>query len=302
MNDISRILITGADGMLGIAFKKILSEEYPLIDVQALSKDTLDIEDYDKVMSYKEYCPHVIIHCAAIVNADYCEVNYEKAYKTMINGTKNIIELANICNAKIFYPQSFLIFDGKINPVNEETLPNPLSTYGKLKYESEKLILSTAKKSLIVRMGGFFGGDNKDKNFVGKIVPDILHRIKNNINEIDVGNRVWQPTYTEDLASNSILLIMHDKIGIYNMASHNETSFYYFTTKIVEYLNLHSLMKVNEVPSLQFDNSENAKRPHNIILINERLVKEGLDMQGNWEKSLKKYLTSEYYLKIKEMI
>jgi dTDP-4-dehydrorhamnose reductase len=296
--ELKKILITGSDGMLGLAFQKILSDKYPNIDIKPLSKELLDVKNHHDTMSFLEYNPDVIIHCAAIVNADYCENNYDDAYQIMIEGTKNIINLANKCNAKIFYPQSFLIFDGLVNPVLEDTEPEPLSLYGKLKYESEKLILSTANHSIIVRMGGFFGGYKKDKNYVGKIVPDILNRIKNNIGEIEVGDRIWQPTYTEDLALNCLLLILKDKEGIYNMASHNETSFYEFTVKIVEYLNLGNFIKVIEVSSEQFDNAENAKRPHSIKLINKRLIKEGLDMQGKWEISLEKYLNGKYYKKL----
>ena len=51
-------------------------------------------------------------------------------------------------------------------PITEKTKPAPLCKYGKDKLLAEENILKNCNNPLIVRMGGFFGGYNKDKNFV----------------------------------------------------------------------------------------------------------------------------------------
>ena len=203
--------------------------------------------------------------------------------------------MADACNAKVLYPQSFLIFDGKVNPINEETIPNPLSTYGLLKFEAEKAIVDSNIDSLIIRMAGFFGGYQKDKNFVGKIIPVILGKIKSGVNEIEVGDRVWQPTYTFDLALNSMILLENNESGFYSMSSLNSASFYQLAVKITEYLGIDSLISVKEVSSQQFDKAEAAKRPHDAILSNEKLDRKGMNSQRNWEESLLEYLDDDYY-------
>ena len=90
-------------------------------------------------------------------------------------------------NPKLFYPQTFLIFDGESLPINENTLPNPLCIYGKHKLQAE-LLLNDFQNSLVVIMGGFFGGRELDKNFVGKIIPHISQLIKSNVTSIEVGD------------------------------------------------------------------------------------------------------------------
>jgi dTDP-4-dehydrorhamnose reductase len=291
----NRIIITGASGMLGKSFQDELVLIYPNANIKALTREALNVTIRSQVMSYVEFNPDLIIHTAAKVDANFCEENFEQAKDIIVNGTHNIIELAETCNAMVLYPQSFLIFDGKVSPICEDTIPNPLSTYGSLKLEAEKAIIDSNVHSLIIRMGGFFGGYGKDKNFVGKIIPFILDKVKNGSTEFEVGDRVWQPTYTLDLALNCIALLESGASGTYNMASLNSASFYQLAVKIVEYLGLETQIKVKEVSSRQFDHAEEAVRPHDAILSNAKLDANRMNLQRNWEESLFEYLNSDYY-------
>jgi len=299
MKEFKRIIVTGADGMLGRGFKQVLSEgDSGCLDCLFLSHLDLDVTNLDEVMRLTEYSPDLIIHCAALVNADFCESNYQQAFDVIVGGTENIISLAEKTHAKVFYPQSFLIFDGIENPITEETKPNPLSTYGKLKLEAEQKLLESTVSSLIVRMAGFFGGMEKDKNFVGKFIVHLIELIKKDIRSVDVGDRVWQPTYTKDLALNSMLLLNENHDGIYNMSCHGEASFYELAVKIVENLDLNSKITINQVSSEKFNTKEPAKRPLKAIFNNKKLHDNGLDIQRSWIISLQEYLSEPYFKKL----
>jgi dTDP-4-dehydrorhamnose reductase len=289
-----RIVITGGDGMLGTAFREIITSYTDNVILYSFGKKDFDVTNYDNVKKISILNPDIIIHCAAIVNADYCEDNIKEATDVKITGTKNIIELAKTCNAKVFYPQSFLIYDGKESPISEMTEPNPLGTYGKLKYRSELILRQEMENVLVVRMAGFFGGKEKDKNFVGKIVPHISKLIKDGIIEINIGDRIWQPTYTNDLAYNSLLLLANDKTGVYCMASHGEASFYELTSHIMKILGIKNF-NINEVLANSVTKDERAKRPDKAIIENKRLQSEGLDRQRTWQESLEDYINQEYF-------
>jgi dTDP-4-dehydrorhamnose reductase len=174
------------------------------------------------------------------------------------------------------------------------TEPNPLGTYGKLKYRSELILRQEMENVLVVRMAGFFGGKEKDKNFVGKIVPHISKLIKDGIIEINIGDRIWQPTYTNDLAYNSLLLLANDKTGVYCMASHGEASFYELTSHIMKILGIKNF-NINEVLANSVTKDERAKRPDKAIIENKRLQSEGLDRQRTWQESLEDYINQEYF-------
>ncbi len=289
------ILITGADGMLGIAFKEIINLYIPSTKCFALNKDELNVLDREKILDSKNLNPDYIIHCAALVDADYCEDHEEEAYDIIVNGIKNIIELAKVTGAKVFFPQSFLIFDGKELPITETTTPNPLCVYGKLKLMAERILFEELPQSLVVRMAGFFGGREVDKNFVGKIIPHLAKLIKESRNSIEIGDRIWQPTYTNDLAYNSLLLLSNNEFGIYNMASRGSASFYELSVLIVDTLGIDDRIKLVKVPSVELSKQEKAKRPEIAIMENERLKKEKLDRQRTWQESIVEYLNHPHF-------
>lgn len=292
-----KFLITGAGGMLGRAFQEMLDEYTSDCKVFSFEKKDLDITNRKQVISYKNLKPDYILHCASKSNnapVDYCEAYPEESYEIYVTGMSNVIQLAKLTNAKLFYPQTFLIFDGESLPINEDTLPNPLCVYGKHKLQAE-LLLNDFQNSLVVIMGGFFGGRELDKNFVGKIIPHISQLIKNGVTSIEVGDRVWQPTFTNDLAYNILALLEMEKNGKYTMACHGQASFYELTKEILSLLNIESQIKVKPVNASKFSKKEAAKRPLLALIENKKLIQENLDFQRRWQESLKEYLDDPYF-------
>ena len=287
------IIVTGSGGMLGSAFQEILSKTSNK-KVSCFTHAMLDVTDRKKVLLLSRLKPQVIIHCAAKVDADFCEDNPKLCRDIKVLGTKNIIDLAKRSNAKIFYPQSFLIFGNSAKRIDESTRPRPLSVYGKCKLEAEKLLLNDSSKHLIVRMGGMFGGCEKDKNFVGKFARHLAECIKENVKFKDVGDRLWQPTYTKDLAYNSLILLSREKTGIYSMGAHGEATFYQVAREIAAHFKLPVITR--KISSKTF--VEKAKRPDRAILFNAKLKSEGLDFQRHWKISLHEYLDDEYFRRL----
>jgi len=291
-----RILITGAHGMLGNSFKEQLAKYLPHCEIKALGKNELDVRDVDQVMSMDSWLKEGwIIHCAAFVNVEGCAENPTLARDTIVGGTKNLLALAKKTGSYFFYPQSFLIYDGSSELISEEILPNPMSLYGQLKFEAEKLILENHKESIIVRMAGFFGGNQRDKNFVGKIIKHISQLIKEGHAQIKVGDRVWQPTWTDDLALNSLLLMSAAAPGVYQMACHGSASFYQLTKEIVNHLNWNDLIEVIQVKESEVTSNERGRRPSKAELDCGLLKAKGLDFQRPWGVTLKEYLSDSYF-------
>jgi len=290
MLDDSRVLITGAEGMLGQAFAQEIGPQ-----ALCVNRQRCDITDMESVLSMRDLSPDIIIHCAANVNAEDCEVNQVGCRKSLVEGTRNIIELAKICNARILYPQSFLIFDGKTNPITEDTEPNPLSWYGHCKLEAANLIKSEIDHFLIVQMGGFFGGGRVDKNFVGKFIPHALNLLRQRKCTVEIGDRIWQPTYTKDLAKNCITLLEHHKTGVYNMASHGHATFAELAHECIQLLGLGAVMEVATVSAMELQINEKARRPDVAIMDNTRLRTENIDQQRSWQQALADYLNTPYF-------
>lgn len=289
------ILITGADGMLGRAFVEALAPVRDRVRLRALSRYELDVTDQGAVMSEARHRPNLILHCAALSIADECEQQPARARLVHVEGTRNIVRLAVDAGARIFYPQSFLIFDGSELPVTESTTPAPTHVYGRVKLEAEQLVLAEVPGSLVARLAGFFGGDDKDKNFVGKFVRHIDKVIRDGGTTMDVGDRTWQPTYTLDIARNVLLLLALRREGIYNVSALGEATFFDVADACVRELGLSSALSLQPVSSEVFDLAEAARRPKRVVMTNERLVHEGLERQRPWQHALCEYLQRPYF-------
>jgi dTDP-4-dehydrorhamnose reductase len=291
----SRILITGGQGMLARSFRKQLAALAPEAQVWAPSRQELDVCPPEHLERGVGFAADLILHCAARVDADHCELHPEEAERSIVGGTRMVIDMAKATGARIVYPQSFLIHDGLDNPITEATEARPLSVYGRMKLAAEREVLAAADTSLVVCMAGFFGGGEADTNFVGKIVPHFARLLAKGETKIEIGDRVWQPTYTCDLALNTLVLAAQGKRGRYCMASHGQASFYDLALEITRILKIDDRLQVLRIDARNLAAREAARRPAQAIIHNSRLQAEGLDLQRPWQQALAAYLETPYF-------
>jgi dTDP-4-dehydrorhamnose reductase len=290
------ILITGADGMLGAAFTTILRRELPSLKLHAVGRAQLDVTDPHQACRAALLRPDVIIHCAALVDMDRCEREPDLCRRSIVGGTANIAQLTIQTGSLLVYPQSVFVFGSSpAVPLTEDVEPTPASAYGWAKLEAEHYIRSHCPRALIVRMGGFFGGEHRDKNFVGVFSRRLAGLVPALDPKIEVGDRVWQPSFTEDLAANTLLLAAGGRIGLYHMAAHGEATFAEVAREVVRALGLDSRVRVVQRPAAEFAAREAARRPLRSVIDNARLRSEGLDRQRPWRHALAEYLGRPYF-------
>jgi dTDP-4-dehydrorhamnose reductase len=291
----TRFLVTGGAGMLGRDFGNEIAN-VPGLQGTALGKDALDVRDESAMLAAAPMAEAGwLVHCAATVNVEGCARDPDAARETIVGGTVNAIALAKAAGARLFYPQSFLVYDGRENPIAETEVPRPLSLYGELKYEAQQRIEDALPDALIVRMAGFFGGEAADKNFVGRIIPAMHAAILRGESRFQVGDRVWQPTWTRDLAFNSLHLMLADCRGRYQMACHGEASFAELSQEIVVALGWSDRLQVDPVDSAAVSANELGRRPDRAVLSCTRLQDERLDLQRDWRATLHAYLRHPFF-------
>lgn len=290
-----RVLITGADGMLGRAFQAVLASAYPSTVVLTRTRQQLDVTLRDQVLAERVHQIDAIIHCAADVNADRCEAMPEQCRTIQVDGTQNVIDLAKACNATMFYPQSFLIYGENAADVDENTPPDPKSTYARCKLEAERLLASSGVRSLVVRMGGFFGGEERDKNFVGKFTRKIQALMHEGVDTYGVGTRVWQPTFTEDLARNSLLLMDSAQSGVWCMSCEGHASFHELACHCIRVLKLDRRMKIAPIDAHAVETPDTAYRPNRVIMSCSKLKQAGFYTQRPWQDAVAEYLSRPWF-------
>lgn len=291
------ILVTGGGGMLGSAIAEIAAAS-PHFVPHALSHGDLDIRDEAAVMKLADLADGGwIVHCAALVDVKQCAADPAAARAVIVDGTRNIAALAKASGARLLFPQSFLIYGGGDGLIEEATPPAPLSLYGALKLEAERVALEAVDDPLVIRMAGFFGGGPLDKNFVGRIIPAMHRAMLRGDTVFPVGDRVWQPTWTRDLAENALHLMHLNADGTYQMGSHGEATFHEVAAEIATALGWTRRLRVEPVASALVAQEETGpeRRPDRAVMACERLRREGRDLQRDWRATLNAYLTHPHF-------
>ena len=298
----TRILVTGGNGMLGSAVA-VAAKRLPGVEVVALGRNELDVRDPQALSAWSDWVAGGwIFHCAAIVDVERCNLEPEACRATLVEGARNVAEIARAAEARVFYPQSFLIYGNCDSDISESQVPAPLSRYGRFKYEAEQLILERTHDPLIVRMAGFFGGEHRDKNFVGRIIPALQQAMAAGQHDFAIGDRIWQPTWTNDLARNALALIENGKSGHYQMACHGEAAFCEIGQVIVQSLGWSDRLQIRPVSASAVEKDMSGSRPARAVLSCTRLRSEGLDLQRPWRDTLREYLAGSYFNAFRETV
>ncbi|MEI7690488.1 MAG: dTDP-4-dehydrorhamnose reductase [bacterium] len=204
----TKILITGGNGQLGLALKDVLAKE----EILLTDTDNMDITSPDQIEKiFSDFKPTHLVHGAAMTNVDGCEENPDIAQKVNAEGTKNLAEACNKHKCQMIYVSTDYVFDGtKQEPYTEENKTNPQSVYGKTKLDGEKYTLELPD-SYVVRTSWVYG---EGKNFVRTMLT-----LSEKMDEIRVVNdQFGRPTYAPDLAQAIYDIIQKQpESGIYNV-------------------------------------------------------------------------------------
>lgn len=289
------VLVTGGKGMLGREFAAE-AQWHGGVAIDAPGREELDVRDAAAMMARAASVEGGwVVNCAAKVDVEGCARDPDTARAIIVDGTRNAVALAKAAGARLFYPQSFLVYDGATNPIPEAETPRPLSLYGQLKFEAEQIVLDAMDDALIVRMAGFFGGEDKDKNFVGRIIPVMFDAMQRGDAVFKVGDRVWQPTWTRDLATNSLHLMLAGATGTWQMACHGQATFAELAHEIVTALGWSDRFAIETVDATLVAQSELGRRPDVAVLSCARLKAENMDLQRDWRATLHAYLRHPFF-------
>lgn len=267
-----KILVTGANGMLGQDLCPILEDED--FDVIETNKNNLDITNLKNIEEFfAKINPDFVIHCAAYTNVDKAEEDKETAYKINADGTKNLVIACKNADIPILYISTDYVFDGtKKGKYLPSDKTNPINVYGETKLAGEDAV-QEYDKSYIIRTSWLYG--HHGKNFV-----ETMLRLKDKDEIKVVDDQIGCPTWTVEL-SNAIVNLINDEMpyGIYHICGSGNTSWYNFAKKIFELSNI----EVNLKACTSEEFLQIAKRPKNSVMENNKMCRK-------WETALKEYI------------
>ncbi len=254
------ILVTGANGQLGMEFRQIAKlhpdlkfcfvskEEYSITNILAL-------EELFSVNSFS-HC----INCAAYTAVDKAESEQQQAFEINAVAPGNLAALCREKNTIFIHISTDYVFDGNATDAYKENdLTNPIGVYGSSKLDGERSAIQNNKQTIVIRTSWVFS------SFGNNFVKTMLRLMKEKESINVVNDQFGNPTYAADLAQAIIKIIdagTKPTPGIYHYCNLGKTNWFEFATEIKKLTA--AKCQVHPIKTAQYPTV--ARRPHNSAL------------------------------------
>jgi dTDP-4-dehydrorhamnose reductase len=279
-----KILITGANGLLGQNLVKLLLEttnhtvmatgkgesRLPFEIAPRYNYFSLDITDGVAVNDLlQQQQPTVVVHAAAMTQPDPCELNQVACWNSNVTATRFLISAAQSIGAAFIYVSTDFVFDGTGGPYNETGEPNPVNYYGSSKLAAEKAVMKSGLHWAIVRTVLVYGNilTGNRSNIISWVKENMEHNQPIKV----VGDQWRTPTYVEDLAKGILLVAEKNVQGMYHVSGEEGMSPYNMACAVADHLGLDKNL-ITEVNASTF--TQPAKRPLKTGFIIDKAKKE----------------------------
>jgi dTDP-4-dehydrorhamnose reductase len=297
-----RVLITGCGGMLGNAIypyfrercSHVLATDIQIEDDEHDWLSYLDARDASAMAAaFDEIRPDLVLHLAALVDVEKCELNPEEARISNAETARIAAELSAQRGATLVYISTGGVFDGrKSGYYTEDDTPNPIMVYGATKLDGEHEVRKTGCKAFVIRPGWMVGGGPRNDH---KFVSFICNQLTNGARIVyGVTDKVGTPTYTHDFAVNLFALLDTDAYGTYHMVCREAGTRYDVAREIVRICGYSDTVQVQGVDSSHFEKEFWVPRPDCEMLSNTRLERLGINLMRRWNVALEEYIRRDY--------
>ena len=215
-----RVLVTGAHGLLG---RSLVQEGagFELISCGRREEPVgpayhrIDLADGAAVENLiAATAPDWVIHTAAWTDVDGCEADPDRARRVNLELVRILGAACSTTGTRLVQLSTDYVFDGRGGPYSEADEPNPLSHYGRIKLESERVVLGGGSPGLVVRTLWLYGHAPGVRR---NLVTWPLHALARGA-ALRIADDQWgNPTSATDLARAILDLCKRDCRGLYHV-------------------------------------------------------------------------------------
>jgi len=292
-----KVLITGADGLLGSALRQGAPKDFELVALGHAQFDLTKPEEMARQLD--THRPDVVINAAAYNLVDRCEVERELSWAVNATGPQHLAELCLERDCKLVHYGTDYIFDGtKGEPYIETDEPNPVNHYAAGKLAGEQASRQAGKKvderetenkNLVLRVSWLFGWHpTQTKTYV----HTVLNAARKGQNLKATTDQSSVPTYVADLAQWTFELIERGAKGVWHAVNDGGVSRLEWTRIILEEgarAGL-GLPKVDVEPVTTAFFNPTMRRPEFTVLSNAKLSRFLGRPLGSWRPGLRTML------------
>jgi dTDP-4-dehydrorhamnose reductase len=214
-----RVLLLGADGMLGRAWVDLLMREN--IQHRATDVGALDITDSQAVTEAITEEVDTVVNCAAFTDVDGAESRESEAARINEHGPAVLAARCRETGSSLVHYSTDYVFDGRASePYPTDHRIAPTNAYGRTKAAGERRIRESGCKHLVVRTSWLYAPWGK--NFVRTIAR--LARERDRLDVVD--DQRGRPTSAGHLAATTLALLGRGASGTFHVTDGGECTWF----------------------------------------------------------------------------
>ena len=221
----AEVVVVGAAGMLGRAFRELLSAR----GTQHLAVDLpeLDLCDASSVARHVAPGARTVINCAAFTDVDGAEQREADATRDNGEGVRVLAERCASVGAALLHFSTDYVFDGRAtSPYRVDQPRAPLNAYGRSKAVGEELLERSGASALLVRTSWLYA--SWGKNFV--LTMRELMRTRRHVKVVE--DQLGRPTSSSYLAERSLALLERGCRGAFHVTDGGQCSWYELACRV----------------------------------------------------------------------
>ena len=267
----TRVLVTGANGLLGQALTRRLAQAdemtiratarddtlRPSIDCEYSPMDVTAPEAVEHM--FDEFEPDVVVNCAAMSDVAACDTDRNRAWATNARAVKRLARHCSDTRAHLVQVSTDFVFNGARGPYDETARPDPVNYYGRTKLAAENHMREAGRDNwTIARTVLLYGtGTNLSRQ---NIVLWMVNQLRQG-EPLHVVTDQWRtPTYVPDLAEGLYQILDRDATGIYHLSGPDGVSIHELACAVADVFELDEDL-IHPVESDYFDDAVD-RPPH----------------------------------------
>ena len=273
----TKILLLGHTGKMGLALYKVLQKEYDVICKNSLDFDATNFVQVEEMVV--EVQPDIVINTVAFHGIDSCEKEPERALTINTLFVKLLSELSNKMNFLLVHFSTDAVFNNQKNfTYVESNTPKPINIYGLTKYGADCFIQAISNKYYIIRYSLLFGENPRNNQLIEKT----LYKIKAGEEIRMADDVVCSPSYSLDIAK-EVKRILNSSLpyGIYHVVNRGKATLYEIIVEAAKLLNISPNIK----KASHLDFGHLALKNTDTLLTSEKI-----NTLRPWQDALKDYL------------
>ncbi len=233
----TRLLVTGASGLLGSNIVREASQVYDVtgvvyrnpLELEGVDIRKADLSDPDNAYALiQEAKPDWIIHCAADTSIDELESAPERAMRGNVEMTRNLAHACAKAGAQFLYVSTDSVFAGDDGPYSESDIPDPRNVYAQSKLDGEAVAIEELPEALIVRTN-LFGRSATQKR---SLAEWFLSNLKEGVPGPGCIDVYFSPVYAPKLAEIFFQMLNKGMNGLYHVPGADCVSKYEFGVRL----------------------------------------------------------------------